>query len=324
MTATIRLRHVAGCCALVLAPALAAQTYPAKTIRVVVAFAPGGGTDILARAIAQKFTEAWGHSVVVDNRPGGNGNIGTELVARAAPDGYTLLATSSGPFVISPSLFPKLPYDAVRDFAPVTLGVTYAYLLVSHPSVPARTVRELVALARARPGRLTCGSGGIATPPHLITELFNLMAGVQIMHVPYKGTGAALIDVLGGHVDLLFGNLPSQLPHVRSGKLRPIGISTSRRSALLPAVPTIDEAGVPGFEANAWMGWFAPAGTPREIIQKLQGQIAAIMREADMKQRLVGEGAEPEGGTPEQFAEFIKADRAKWAKVIQGARIRPE
>jgi tripartite-type tricarboxylate transporter receptor subunit TctC len=322
MTASAGIRLVVAACTMLLAPALSAQTYPAKTIRVVVAFAPGGGTDILARAIAQRLTETWGQPVVVDNRPGASGNIGTEIVARAAPDGYTLLATSSGPFVISPSVFAKLPYDTVTDFAPVTLGVTYAYLLVAHPSVPARTVKELVALARSRPGRLTCGSGGVATPPHLITELFNLMAGVKIMHIPYKGTGAALIDVLGGHVDLLFGNLPSQLPHVRSGKLRAIGISTASRSDLLPAVPTIGEAGVPGFEANAWMGWFAPAGTPREIVAKLQGQIAAIMREPEMKQRLVSEGAEPAGGTPEQFAEFLKTDRAKWSKVIQAARIR--
>jgi len=321
MSATVALRRAAAACILLAPCAVQAQPYPTKTVRVVVAFAPGGGTDILARAVSQKLTEAWGQSFVVDNRPGASGNIGTEMVARAAPDGYTLLATSSGPFVLSPSLFPKLPYDAVSDFAPVTLGVTYAYLLVSHPSVPARSIKELVALARSRPGQLSIGSGGIATPPHLIAELFNLLAGVRILHVPFKGTGAALIDLLGGHVDLLFGNLPSQLPHVRSGKLRPLGITTPQRSELLPAVPTIAEAGVPGFEANAWMGWLAPAGTPRDIVLKLQTQIAAIQRQPEMRQRLLSEGAEPGGQAPEAFAEFMRVDRAKWAKVVQAAKI---
>jgi tripartite-type tricarboxylate transporter receptor subunit TctC len=309
---------------LAIAGAAGAQTYPAKPIRVIVAFAPGGGTDILSRAIGQKLTEAWGQPVIVDNRPGAGGNIGTELVAKAPPDGYTLLATSSGPFVIAPSLHGRRPYDPVADFAPITLSVTYPYLLVAHPSVPARTIRELIALARSKPGALTCASGGIGTPPHLATELFNMMARVKLTHIAYKGTGAALIDVLGGHVDLIFGNLPSQLPYIRSGKLRAMGISTPRRSALLAQVPTISEAGVPGFEASAWFGWFAPAATPRETITKLQGEMSKIVHGTDMKSRLVNEGAEPVGNTPAQFAEYMKADSAKWARVIKSANIRPE
>ena len=316
--------HVCAAALLTVPPHAAAQSYPAKPIRAVVAFAPGGGTDILARAIGQKLSEAWGQSVLIDNRPGAGGNIGTELVARSAPDGYTLLATSSGPFVIAPSLYPKLPYDAVKDFAPITLAVSYSYLLVAHPSVPARTIKELITLARTRPGKLNVGSGGIATPPHLAAELFNMMAKVDIAHIGYKGTGAALIDILGGHVDLLFGNLPSQLPHVRSGKLRPLGISTAQRSSLLPEVPTIGEAGVPGFEMSAWFGWLAPAGTSRETVLKLQSEIAKAMHAPDMKARLVNEGAEPVGSTPEQFAEHMRTETVKWAGVIRRAKVKPE
>lgn len=309
---------------LILSPHVTAQSYPIKPIRVIVAFAPGGGTDILARAIGQKLSEAWGQSVMIDNRPGAGGNIGTEFVARSAPDGYTLLATSSGPFVIAPSLYAKLPYDTVKDFAPVTLAVSYFYVLVAHPSVPAKTIRELITLARARPGKLNIASGGVGTPPHLAAELFNMMAKVDIVHIGYKGTGAALIDVVGGHVDLLFGNLPSQLPHVRSGKLRPLGISTAQRSSLLPEVPTIGEAGVPGFEVSAWFGWLAPAGTPREIVLKLRSEIAKAMHAPDMKARLVNEGAEPVGGTPEQFAEHMRTETVKWAEVIRRAKVKPE
>ena len=301
-----------------------AQAYPAKPIRVIVAFAPGGGTDILARAIGLKLNEAWGQPVVIENRAGAGGNIGTELVAKAPPDGYTLLATSSGPFVIAPSLHGKLPYDPLNDFAPITLSVTYPYLLVAHPSVPAKTIKELIALARSKPGALNCASGGIGTPPHLATELFNMMAGVKLTHIAYKGTGAALIDVLGGHVDLIFGNLPSQLPHIRSGKLRPMGISTAQRSALLPHVPTISEAGVAGFEASAWFGWLAPAATPRETVTKLQSEMSKIVHSAEMKSRLVNEGADPVGNTPAQFADYMKVDSAKWARVIKSANIEPE
>jgi tripartite-type tricarboxylate transporter receptor subunit TctC len=301
-----------------------AQTYPAKPIRVIVAFAPGGGTDILARATAQKLTEAWGQSVVVENRPGAGGNIGTELVARAQPDGHTLLATSSGPFVISQNLYSKLPFDPVKDFAPITLAVNYAYLLVAHNSVPARSIRELIALAKARPGRLTCGSGGLATPPHLATELFKMMSGTDITHIPFKGTGAALTDALGGHVDLLFGNLPSQLPHVRNGRLRALGISSEKRSELLPQVPTISESGVKGFEASSWFGWFAPASTPPPVIGRVHGEIARIMHGADMKPRLLNEGAEPVVNTPEQFVHYMRVDSVKWARVIKDARIKAE
>lgn len=325
MESRLAIAAVAGpLCITLLSGAAHAQNYPIKPIRVIVAFAPGGGTDILARATAQKLTEAWGQPVVVENRPGASGNIGTEAVARSQPDGHTLLATSSGPFVISPSLYPKLPYDPAKDFAPVTLAVSYSYLLVAHPSVPARTIKELIALARARPGRLNCASGGLATPPHLATELFKMMSRTDITHIPYKGTGAALVDVLGGHVDLLFGNLPSQLPHVRNGRLRPLGISTVQRSELLPDVPTISESGVKGFEATSWFGWFAPAGTPPAVIAKLHGEIARIVQSPDMKSRLVNDGAEPVVNTPEQFVEYMRADSAKWATVIKAASVKAE
>ncbi|MGZ5177859.1 MAG: Bug family tripartite tricarboxylate transporter substrate binding protein, partial [Burkholderiales bacterium] len=225
-----------------------AQTYPTKPIRVIVAFAPGGGTDILSRAIGQRLQDAWGQPVVVENRPGASGRIGTELVAKSPPDGHTIIGTSSGPFVISPTLTPKLGYDVARDFAPITLAVTYPYLLVVHPSVPARSVKELIALARAHPGKLNVAAGGYATPTHLTSELFKLMANVDLVHVGYNGTGAANIGVLTGDCALLFANVPSQIPHVRSGRLRALGITTAKRSTLLPELPTIVEQGVTGFE----------------------------------------------------------------------------
>ena len=310
--------------ALACAGTAAAQTYPSKTIRVIVAFAPGGGTDLLSRVIGQVLQDTWGQPVIIENRPGASGRIGTDLVARAAPDGHTLLGTSSGPFVISPSLTKKLPFDVVKDFAPITLAVTYPYILVAHPSVPAKTVKQLVALARAKPGRLTFAAGGYATPTHLTAELFKLMANVDVPSVGYNGTGAALIGVLTGDCDLLFGNVPSQMPHLRSGRLRAFGITAAQRSSLFPELPTIAEGGVPGFVVDSWFGWFAPAGTPPDIVGKLNKEIVRIVHSPELKPRLVAEGAEPVGNSPAQFVEYMKAETAKWAKVIKAANITQE
>lgn len=301
-----------------------AQSYPSKPIRVIVAFAPGGGTDILSRVIGQSLQDAWGQSVVIENRPGASGRIGTELVARATPDGHTLLGTSSGPFVISPTLTKKLSYDVFRDFAPITLAVTYPYILVTHPSVPARNVKELIALAKARPGKLNFAAGGYATPTHMVAEMFKLSAQVEILSIGYNGTGAAHIGVLTGDCDMLFGNVPTQMPHLRSKRLRALGITSGERSSLLPELPTISEAGLPGFVVSSWFGWFAPSGTPTDIISKLHKEIVRIVHSAEMKPRLISEGADPVGNTPAQFVEHMKSETAKWAKVIKAANIRAE
>ncbi len=313
-------------CALTCAAAghAAAQSYPSKPIRVIVAFAPGGGTDILSRVIGQKLQELWGQSVVIENRAGASGRIGTELVARSAPDGYTLIGTSSGPFVISPTLTRKLTYDVARDFAPITMAVTYPYLLTAHPSVPAKTAADIVALAKSQPGRLNFAAGGYATPTHLSAELFKWMAKVDMLVIGYNGTGAAHIGVLTGDCALLFGNVIAQTPHLRSGKLRAIGITTPRRSVLLPDVPTIAESGVPGFEVDSWFGWLAPAGTPADIIEKLNKEIVRIVHGADMKSRLLSEGADPVGGTPAEFVAHMKSETAKWARVVKAANIQPQ
>jgi len=298
-----------------------AQTYPAKPIRVIVAFSPGGGTDLLSRVIGQKLQEKWGQPVVIENRPGASGRIGTELVAKSIPDGYTIIGTSSGPFVISPTLTRKLTYNVEKDFAPITLAVTYPYLLVAHPSVPAKTIRQLMALAKAQPGKLNFAAGGYATQTHLATELFKHTAGIDGLTIGYNGTGGAHIGVLTGDVDLLFGNVPSQMPHLRSAKLRALGVTAARRSSLLPEIPTISEAGVPGFEVDSWFGWLAPAGTPAEIVAKLNKEIVQIVHSPAMKGRLVAEGAEPVASTPADFIKHRKSETAKWANLIKTANI---
>lgn len=300
------------------------QTYPAKTIRVIVAFAPGGGTDLLSRVIGQKLQESWGQSVVIENRPGASGRIGTELVARASPDGYTLLGTSSGPFVISPLLTRKQTYDVYKDFTPITLAVTYSYLLVAHPSVPAKTAAQIIALAKSHPGKLNFAAGGYATPTHLSAELFKMMAGINVLSVGYNGVGAAHIGVLTGDCALLFGNLVSQMPHLRSGRLRAIGITAGSRSSLLPDVPTISESGVPDFQVDSWFGWLAPAGMSTDILDKLHKEIVRIVHSAEMKPRLLSEGAEPVGNTPAEFVRHMKSETAKWARVIKAANIQSQ
>jgi tripartite-type tricarboxylate transporter receptor subunit TctC len=301
-----------------------AQSYPSKSIRVIVAFAPGGGTDILSRVIGQSLQDARGVPVVIENRPGASGRIGTEAVARAAPDGHTLLGISSGPFVISPTLTHKLNYDPSRDFAPITLAVTYPYILVTHPSVPAHNLKESLALAKARPGKLNFAGGGYATPTHLVAESFKLMGKVDIPTIGYNGTGAAHIGVLTGDCDMLFGNVPTQMPHLRMKRLRALGITSASRTSLLPELQTVGESGLPGFVVDSWYGWLTPAGTPPHIVAKLNQEIVTIVNSTQMKQRLQTEGANSVGDTPAQFTEHMKADTAKWARVIKAANIKSE
>jgi len=306
------------------APAAAqAPAYPTKPIRLVVPFPPAGATDILARAVAQKLTEVWGQSVVVDNRPGAGGNIGSELVARAAPDGYTLEMGTVGTHAINSSLYAKMPYDHVKDFAPVILVAAVPNVLVVNPAVPANSVRELIAYAKANPGKLNFASSGSGTSIHLSGELFKVMAGVEMTHVPYKGSAPALQDLLGGQVQLMFDNLPPSLPQIKAGKLRALGVTTAARSPALPDVPTIAESGLPGFESSSWFGVLAPAGTPPAIIAKLNAEIAKWLATPEAKDRLVAIGANGAGGSPEDFAKHIAAETAKWAKVVKesGAKV---
>jgi tripartite-type tricarboxylate transporter receptor subunit TctC len=299
-----------------------AQAYPGKPVRIVVPFPPGGGTDIVARTLTQKLGESLGASFVIDNRAGAGGSIGTELVAKAPPDGYTL-AIVSGSHAINPSLYRKLPFDAVRDFAPVTMLVSGPGLLVVHPSLPVKTVKELIALAKARPGQLIYASAGNGTPPHLAAELFKTMAGVDMVHVPYKGNTPAFVDLISGQVSLSFPTVPSALPHVQAGRLRAVALTSRKRSAVMPQLPTIDESGLPGYDTSSWFGMLAPAGTPPEIVLKLQQEMARVLQLPDIRQKLLSQGLEPVGDTPEQFAATIRSEIAKWAKVVKasGAKI---
>jgi len=327
MTTTLlrALAAVAGAAAIAgTAPAAAqAQAYPTKPIRLVVPFPPGGATDILARDVAQKLGEAWGQSAVVDNRPGAGGNIGSELVARAAPDGYTLEMGTVGTHAINASLYAKMPYDHVKDFAPVILVAGVPNVLVVNPALPVNSVQELIAYAKANPGKLNFASSGNGTSIHLSGELFKVMADVQMTHVPYKGSAPALQDLLGGQVQLMFDNLPPSLPQIKAGKLRALGVTAATRSPALPDVPTIAESGLPGFESSSWFGVLAPAGTPPAVIAKLNAEIATWLASPDAKQKLLAIGANAAGGTPDDFAKHIAAETAKWAKVVKesGAKI---
>ena len=300
-----------------------AQTYPTKPIRLVVPFPPGGATDILARDVAQKLTEAWGQSVIVDNRPGAGGNIGSELVAKSAPDGYTLEMGTVGTHAINASLYAKMPYDHVKDFTPVILVAGVPNVLVVNPAVPANSVAELVAYAKANPGKLNFASSGNGTSIHLSGELFKVMAGVQITHIPYKGSAQALQDLLAGQVQLMFDNLPPSLPQIKAGKLRALAVTSATRAPALPDVPTLAESGLPGFEASSWFGILAPAGTPAPIVAKLNAEVANWLATPEAKEKLLKQGANPAGGTPQDFAKHIAAETAKWAKVVKdsGAKI---
>ena len=300
------------------APALA-QQYPNKPIRLIVPFAAGGGTDLLGRTLAQKLNEAWGQPVLVDNRAGGGGNIGTDAVAKAPPDGYTLLMGYVGNLAINPYLFRSLPYDSVRDFAPVTLAATAPNVFVAHPSLPTKTVKDVVALAKAKPGALNYASAGNGTVGHMVAELFKTVTHVNIVHVPYKGNGAAITDVLGGHVQLMFSAPGTVINHIKSGKLRGIAVASAQRVNGLENVPTFAEAGFPAVEATAWYGVLAPANTPRPIVDKLHSELARILKLPDVKERLATEGYDATSCTPEEFTQLIKTDLAKWQKVVKAS-----
>jgi tripartite-type tricarboxylate transporter receptor subunit TctC len=313
-----RLINVAAAACLALAASLAhAQAYPAKPIRIVVPFPPGGATDILARAAGQKLTETLGQPVIIDNRPGAGGNIGSELVAKSPNDGYTLLMGTVGTHAINASLYAKMPYDHVKDFVPVVLVAGVPNVLVVHPSVPANSVQELIAYGRANPGKLNFASSGSGTSIHLAGELFKVMTGVQMAHVPYKGSAPAVSDLLGGQVQLMFDNLPSALPHIKGGKLKALAVTSMARAPALPDGPTVNESGVPGFEASSWFGLLAPAGTPRDVVTRINGEVAKWLASPDGKEKLAAVGANAAGGSPEDFAKHIAAETAKWAKVVK-------
>ena len=324
-----RLARVVALCACAVLPLAAhaaepVSAFPSKPVRLVVPFTPGGSTDILARAVGQKLSESWGQPVVVDNRPGAGGIIGMETVAKAAPDGYTLVMGHVGTLAANPALYKSLPYDPVKDFAPVTLIARVPNVLVVGPAVQSRTVGELIALAKSRPGKLDYGSGGNGSAAHLATEYFKLKSGVDLQHIPYKGTAPALQDLLGGQIALMITGLPPVLPHAKSGKLRILGVASAQRLRQLPDIPTIAESGVPGFEATQWYGILAPAATPKDVVAKLNREIAKALGDPAVAARLADEGADPAPGTPEQFATFIASEIELWGKVIRATGARAE
>ena len=309
---------LAGLGALSLSAAAFAQ-YPNKPIKIIVPFLAGGTTDIMARAVAADLQKAFGQAVVVENRAGAGGNIGADAVAKSAPDGYTFLMGTVGTHAINMALYTKMPYDAVKDFAPVSLVAAVPNILVATPSFPVNSVKELIDLAKKEDGKLTFASSGSGTSIHLSGELFKQLAGVQMTHVPYKGSSAALPDVMSGQVNVMFDNAPSVMPHIKGGKLKAIAVTSGKRAPALPNVPTIAESGLPGFEASSWFGLLAPAGTPKEIVDKVSAQIQKMLQTPEMKERLASQGADGVGNTPEQFAAHIKTEIDKWAKVVKAS-----
>ncbi|HTP95786.1 MAG TPA: tripartite tricarboxylate transporter substrate binding protein [Burkholderiales bacterium] len=318
---TILLRRCGPLLALLLASAAAAQTYPAKPIRVVVPYAVGGATDVVLRIVAPRWGEYLGQQVVVDNRPGGGSVIGLDLVAKSAPDGYTV-GVANIAFGANPSLLSKLPYDTEKDFVPVSLVTTVPMVLAVHPSVPARSVKDLIAVAKAKPGSLSFASAGNASANHLANELFDYLAGVKMVHVPYKGGGPAVIAIVSGEVAVLFATIPSSLQHFKSGRLHGLAISTANRNSTLPEIPTIAESGLPGYEAFDWQGIVLPAGTPGAIGLRLQKELARALAQPEVHERMVANGAEVVGSTAEELSAHFKKEFSKWSKVIKEAGIR--
>jgi tripartite-type tricarboxylate transporter receptor subunit TctC len=313
-----------GCAALAVfcacAGAVCAQPqYPVKAIRYVVPFPAGGPLDIVARAIGQELGKSWGQPVIIDNRPGAGGNIGADLVAKSPPDGYTILMGAVSTHAINVTLYAKLPYDPVRDFAPVTLITSVPNVLVLHPSVPAKNVAELIALAKARPGQLNFASGSTGSAGHLAGELFKTMASVDMVHIPYKGAAPAVVDLLAGHVSLMFDNMSSALPNIKAARVRALAVTTLKRSPLLPQLPTISEAGLKGFDISTWFGIFAPAGTPPDIVARLNAETVRVLNTPEMKERLLLLGAEPVGNKPDELAAFVRLEIQKYAKVIKAS-----
>jgi len=298
-----------------------AQQYPAKAIRMVVGFAPGGGTDLVARIIGQKMTEAWGQPVLVDNRAGATGTIGADIVAKAPADGYTLLMGHVNAHGIAPNLFKKLPYDAERDFQMVAYVGYVPNVLVIHPSIPAQNVKELIAIAKAKPGALNYASSGVGSTQHLAGELFQLLTGTKLVHVPYKGSGPAVVDLLAGHVVANFDTMPPVLPHIKSGRMRALALTTPKRSPQLPNVPTLIEVGLKGFDMTNWYGIMAPAKTPRDAVMKLNAEANRIMALPDAKSKLEEAGTQLDPGTPEKFAAFLHSEIAKYAKLVKAANV---
>lgn len=303
------------------AGSLFAQSYPTRPIRLVVPFAPGGGNDIVSRAIAQQLTEVFGHSVVVDNRAGAGGIIGTDLVAKAAGDGYTIGMGSTSSLSINPVLFKKLPYDPLRDLAPITLATLAPYLIAVHPSVPARSTKELIALAKAKPQSLHFASAGNGSIIHLAGEIFKSMTGVDMIHVPYKGMGPGMIDTIAGHVQVAFGPMVQTVPPVRSGQLRGLAVSSAKRSPVVADIPTVGESGVPGYDVVGWYGLVAPASTPTLIIERLNREIVRILHSKTLKDRLAQDGVEVGADTAERFGAFLKSELAKWGRAVREAKV---
>lgn len=294
-----------------------AQEWPKKAIRIIVPYTPGGTSDILARSIGQKLNQAWGRPVVVENRAGANGNIGANMVARAPADGYTLLLADVGALAISPSVFPDLPFDPAKDFAPVVLISYSPHVLGVHPSVPAKTVQELVALAKAKPGQLNFATAGVGSAPHLAGIEFAQRAGIDWTYIPYQGGSAAVIDVVAGHADVLFNGMLPVLPHLKGGKMRALAVSSAKRSAAVPEIPTVAESGLPGFETGSWQGMLAPAGTPREIIDRLNTEVRRILATPELRKQLADQGTEVRAGPPEELGRFIQREIPRWAAVVK-------
>ena len=310
-------------CAGALSPAAFSQSYPTKPIRIISPFAAGGGNDVICRLIAPKLTEGLKQQVIVENRPGANAIVGTEITARSAPDGYTIELIPSG-HAVNATLYKKLPYDSIKDFTAISLVGSSPLVLAMHPSVPTKNVKELIALAKARPGELTYGSAGVGSSGHLAGALFETMTGTKMVHVPYKGMGIVVMDLIGGQVSLTFGTTASVMPHVRSGRLRAIATTGAQRSAALADIPTVAESGLPGYEAGLWYGFVGPARLPHEVVQRLNAEIVGALQQQSIRERLANVGVEARPSTPDEFARLLSSDIARWAKVIQRAGVRQE
>jgi len=303
-------------------PAVQAQAFPVKPLRLILPYPPGGGSDTIARPFARRMAESIGQQVVVDNRGGAGGNIGMEAAARAAPDGYTFVLGLTAQLAVNPGLYPKLPYDPVKDFEPIMLLANGAYLLVAHPSLLAKTMKDVIAIAKKRPGEILYASSGNGSGAHLATELLNTMTGIRLVHVPYKGGGPALVDTISGQTQLLFATPIASTGHIQAGRLRAIAVSTTKRVSSMPQVPTVSESGVPGFDAGVWYAMLAPRGTPRDIVNRLNEEFRKVLADPGIREFLTKSGVDPEGGTPEELAKYLRSEITKWARVIKEANIR--